>query len=396
MTLLLLRYRLRIFLRLLRDHFFTLFVLAPMIVAGVLYTIQPGVEMFLAAVRAPDWSVPESAVMIAVGVVAWTALFWPSAVNEVAPTRSAENYLDALPVPPFGRFLVGFMGQTCRNAVLGVVLLIAWSPETLKAPAPYLFSALAAGLQLALVLLHRRYGMSASRSSSSRVGNETKTAKPRRRSILTLPHRMGEVRPQLERDLLLTRRLFSPAVPFALAGALTAMALAWSVRDSAGPRWAAEIVLSGCAVATLVLSSLAPLLLRSQVPRFWLEQTSPVDPDSIWRTKLWFAAIVSTPPLLISLPLLSALPGEGFAVLALQALVVTLSVSSMVGLLMFEVADRPVLGLTLAGLLGTAFAGTYVLFWEYTIWMGVLHAYVAHQLAGRARETAGRLGGPAL
>ena len=395
MTLLLLRYRLRIFLRLLRDHFFTLFVLAPMIVAGVLYTIQPAVDMFAAAVRARNWSFPELVVIVTAGFGAWTALFWPSAVNEIAPTRTAENYLDALPVSPLGRLLVSFLGQICRNAIVVVVLLIAWSPETLQAPAPYLFSVFAAGMQLAFVLVHRRYGMAEGRTSS-KFETRSRSTRPRQRSGISLPRRLGEVRPQLRRDLLLTRRLFSPAVPFALAAALTAMALAWTVRNSAGPRWTAEIVLAGCALATLALSSLAPLLLRLQIPRFWLEQTSPVDPDSIWKTKIWFAAIVSIPPLLISIPLLAALPDESFAVVALQALVVTLSVSSIVALLMFEVADRPVLGLTLAGLLGTAFAGTYVLFWEYTIWMGALHAYAVHHLAVRARETAGRLGGPAL
>ena len=174
------------------------------------------------------------------------------------------------------------------------------------------------------------------------------------------------------------------------------MSSAWTLRDSAGARWSAPIVLAGCALAALALSSLAPLLLRLQIPRFWLERSSPVQADSIWKAKVWYASLVSIPPALAAAPALASLPGENFAILAAQALLVVLAVSSAVALLMFEAADRPALGLTQAGLLGCGFAGSYVLFWEYLPWVGLLHAYALHVLANRARQTAARVGGPPL
>ena len=428
MTLLLLRYRLRIFLRLLRDRFFTLFVLAPLILGGVFYTLQPAAAMLAERVQWSSRSFVEQFLLTALGLAAWTAAFWPSAVRETAPAGGAAACLDALPVPAAARFHVAFAAQFLRNAGFAALLLALWAPASLRGPAPYVFAAAAAGLQLALVSIYLSKGKAAAAvlglgltaaaaaawtafpgilaaaaawaAARWLSGGHRQTAPrsaPRRRrgglSMLRLP---DEIRPQLLRDLLLTRRFFSPAVFFAAAGALAALSSAWTLRDSAGARWSAPIVLAGCALAALALSSLAPLLLRLQIPRFWLERSSPVQADSIWKTKVWYASLISIPPALAAAPALASLPGENFAVLAAQALLVVLAVSSAVALLMFEAADRPALGLTQAGLLGCGFAGSYVLFWEYLPWVGLLHAYALHVLANRARQTAARVGGPPL
>ncbi len=429
MTLLLLRYRLRIFLRLLRDRFFTLFVLAPLILGGVFYTIYPAAAMLAEMVRRPGRSFVEQFVLFAFGLTAWTAVFWPSAVREIAPKRGAAAYLDVLPVPASTRFHVAFAVRFFWNAVFAVLFLAVWSPDRLRTPAPYAFAALAAGLQLALVAIYLLRGKAATavlglgltaaaagawlalpgiavaalawavaRDLSGGHGQAApQSMTRRRRHSLTVLRSPGEIRPQLLRDLLLIRRFFSPAVFFAAAGALAALTLAWTVRDSAGARWTAAIVLAGGALAALALSSLAPLLLRWQIPRFWLERSSPVQPDSIWKVKIWFTALLSIPLLLAVIPMLASLPGENnFAVLAAQALIVVLTVSSSVALLMFEAAEHPVLGLTPAGLLGFGFAGSYVLFWEYLPWIGLLHAYALHILADRARQTVARIGGAPL
>ncbi len=432
MTLLLLRYRLRIFLRLLRDRFFTLFVLAPMIFGGVFYTLQPAAAMLAEKIRGADLPLGGQFALAALGLAAWTAGFWPSAVREIAPARTAAACLDALPVPAAARFHVAFAAQFLRNAACAALLLAAWAPEYLRGPAPYIFAALAAGLQLALVRLYLRHGRAAAAVlgpvliaaaagvwmtlsataaavlawAAARIlsgGHAAAPAAPTRRSLprkrrsrLALPRRLGEIRPQLLRDLLLTRRFFSPAVFFAGAAALSALAASWTARNSAGPRWAAAIVLAGCALAALALSSLAPLLLRRQIPRFWLERSSPIQADSIWKTKVWYASLVSIPPALAALPMLAALPGGNFAASAAQAPLVVLAVSSAAALFMFEAADRPALGLALAGLVGFGFAGSYVLFWEYLPWVGLLHVYALHILANRARQTAARIGGPPL
>ncbi len=420
------------FLRLLRDRFFTLFVLAPMIFGGVFYTIRPAGALLAETVLWSSRSFVEQVVLTAFGLAAWTAAFWPSTLREIAPARAAAACLDALPVPASARFHVAFAVCFFRNAVFAALLLAAWSPDHLRGPAPYAFSALAAGLQLALVSVYRFQGKTAAavlglgltaaaagawtalpaalaaalawaaaRSLSGGqplelAAGSRQSMSRRRRGSLAAPRRPGAIRSQLLRDLLLTRRFFSPAVFFAAAGALAALALAWDLRDSAGARWSAAIVLAGCALAALALSSLAPLLLRWQIPRFWLERSSPVQADSIWKTKVRYASFVSLPPALVALPMLAALPGENFAVLAAQAPVVALTVSSAVVLLMFEAVDRPALGLTLAGLLGFGFAGSYVLFWEYAPWVVLLHAYALHALANRARQTAARVGGPPL
>lgn len=432
MTFFLLRYRLLLFLRLLREHFFTLFVLAPTILGGVFYTLHPAGAVLAETVLRAGRPFPEQLVLTLLGLAAWTAVFWPSTVREIAPARSAAACLDALPVPASARFHVAFAVCFLRNTILAALLLAVWSPEHLRGPAPYAFAVLAAGLQLALVALCLAYGKAAaavlgfgliaaaaaawsafpgilaaalgwaasrllacSRPMTSAAG-AGQAAPPRRRAGFALPRRLGAIRPQLLRDLLLTRRFFSPAVFFAAAGALAALGSAWTLRAAAGPRWSAAIVLAGCALAALALSSLAPLLFRFQIPRFWLERSSPAPTDSIWKTKLCYASLVSLPLLPVALAALAALPGGNFAVSAAQAPIVIFTMSSAAALLMFEAADRPALGLTLAALLGFGFAGSYVLFWEYLPWIAALHIYALHAFANRARHTAARVGGPLL
>ena len=432
MTLFLLRYRLRMFLRLLRDRFFTAFVLAPMILGGVFYTVHPAASALAETVLRAGRPFPEPFALTLLGLAAWTAVFHPSTANEIAPARTAAACLEALPVPASARFHVAFAVCFLRNALLAALLLAVWAPEHLRGTAPYAFSALAAGLQLAIAALYLTRGKTAAAVAGlgltaaaavawtalpaipaaalgwaaayrlagrhpppSGAGSGRSETRPRRGGF-ALPRRLGAVRPQLLRDLLLTRRFFSPAVFLAAAGAVASLGAAWTLRAAAGPRWSAAVVLAGCALAALALSSLAPLLLRWQIPHFWLERSAPVQADSIRQTKVWHASIVALPLLPVAFAALAALPGGNLAVSAAQAPLVIFAVSSAVALLMFETADRPALGLMPAALLGFGFAGSYVLFWPYLPWIAALHAYALHALANRARQTAARIGGPPL
>ncbi len=200
----------------------------------------------------------------------------------------------------------------------------------------------------------------------------------------------------LARDLRLTLRGFVPATAVSIA--LAALCLAGGFLG--GPRleeaWRALAAQLGVALACVSLSALAPLMLARQIPTSWIELSSGAAPEALWKAKNQLALAVSAPALLLGLALgwTLGLDGLEYAAFAARIAMSWLTVGTVLGLLAFEIAPSPALGLLLGGLFSIGLCGFYALpdYWPIGVF---LYAYVMHYLKERAEHTAGRLGAQA-
>ncbi len=193
---------------------------------------------------------------------------------------------------------------------------------------------------------------------------------------------------QVGRDLALVLRRFSHAVPLAFGLALVADAAALAAL--ADPRlpelWRQRLAVAGLTLSVLAVIALLPFLLKHQLPRFWIEKSTGVDFEQIWRAKLWTAALLATAPVLAGIVILLAapLPAAAKGAAVLQLLAAAWIVTSIVALSVFEIAAQPLLGLLFGSLLGLALAALFV-FYPQAWWLwAVAYLWVASQVAGRA------------
>ncbi len=210
--------------------------------------------------------------------------------------------------------------------------------------------------------------------------------------VLSLLHRWLGARPlaaQITRDLILVARRFSPAVVLAAGIAVTAQGLALSLLldDNLPMLWRQRLAVSGFSLSVLAMVALVPFLLKHQLPRFWIEKTTGVELEQIWKAKLWTAAVLGLIPagfgsiVLLMAPNLGA-TAKGIALL--QLLAATWIITSILGLAVFEIAAQPVLGLIFGSLVASALAALIV-FYPHAWWLWLIfHGYAAGQIAGRA------------
>lgn len=196
---------------------------------------------------------------------------------------------------------------------------------------------------------------------------------------------------QLRRDWKLTARIFSPAVHvasalavlFPLAGAAAAG------RFELDAVWSARAIGFGCCFGALAICALGPLLLKHQLPYYWMDSSCGLPIESIWRSKLWFTRSLGLAPLTASCAaaLVSGRFGPGeFAVVAFQCALAAFTISSFTGVMAFEIADDPVLGITLSGAVSLSLAGLFVVVPEYSLlWLAFL-AYALAKMGERVEE----------
>jgi len=203
---------------------------------------------------------------------------------------------------------------------------------------------------------------------------------------------------QLTRDLRLTLRGFSPAVYVAGAAALLcelAGVSAW-LGGWIPAQWMPMFLLLCLALATLSLSAIAPLLLEFELPRMWLEQGAGVDPATMWKSKMFLAGVLSCPAYLATVAVIFGYEADVFsaAYLAFRALLVWLTTASVIGVLAFEIAPAPILGMLLGGVFAVGLSGMYAIADVWPVGL-FLYAYLMNGLMQRATATASRLGGEA-
>ncbi len=193
---------------------------------------------------------------------------------------------------------------------------------------------------------------------------------------------------QVGRDVALVLRRFSQAVPLA-AGIwllLDGVALAVLADSRLPDLWRQRLAVAGLCLSVLAVVALVPFLLKHQLPRFWIEKSTGVDLEQIWKAKLWTATLLAGAPVLAGTVILLLAPfslaERGTAIL--QLLAAAWIVTSIVALAVFEIAAQPLLGLLFGALLGLALSALFV-FYPRAWWLwAALYVYVAAQIAGRA------------
>lgn len=295
---------------------------------------------------------------------------------------------------------------------LGEALLLPWwaaaaqleavAASALGLPLPgraaaapwFLLVELALGATLARVLYLRwRSGDLETAGHLTRGGS---VVRRRISDLLLAPGRRrlgGAVAVQVGRDLLLVLRRFSPAVHLAAAGTI----LLWMAAVAALPEgvaWGEPLGVFLAILAVYPPAALVPFLLRHQLASGWLERSSGVDPETVWKAKLWSARLLALPALAGSAAVVAWLatrPGRvdplelGVVGVLLQLLAGGWIVASFLGVAVFETAEHPFLGLLFASLAGLALAALLV-FVPRVAWMWVV-LYVFGQGAVASRAT---------
>ncbi|MBA3439568.1 MAG: hypothetical protein H0T92_06845 [Pyrinomonadaceae bacterium] len=209
-----------------------------------------------------------------------------------------------------------------------------------------------------------------------------------RAGLTGLLHRRGidrAVAAQLARDLQLTIRTFSSAVYVAAGTAALWLIVLLTVlitdllpegqnspfdvgSDWLSNTWLPPVMATkfACVFAVASLAALLPILVAYQIPYFWLERAAGTTAERMWEAKMWYTRLVSMPvpfaawligwasgevPFVYSLPLL-------FECLWLWWLV-----SSLIGLLCFEMPAQPGLAIILMMTLGLGFGLLVALAW---------------------------------
>lgn len=204
---------------------------------------------------------------------------------------------------------------------------------------------------------------------------------------------------QLARDLKLTLRAFSTAVyvVFAVA-ALWALALTVTLATNFLPdvsfdsgwldaTWLphAIAVKIACVLAVISLASLLPLLIAYELPLMWLERSVGTTGLDIWRSKLWYARMVTIPaPWVVWLAgvITGKIPGFYVLPLLLECLWLWWLVSTVMGALSFEMPTRPDLAIIVAGTLGFAMGLLASLLWPVGL---IAYPQAMHSLTDRGR-----------
>lgn len=191
----------------------------------------------------------------------------------------------------------------------------------------------------------------------------------------------------LLRDLILTFRFFSAAVYLSFAFAIIfQISLILLAKRTDYP---VEIIAQGVvSLTSFALAALAPALVKHQLPFLWLERSLPVAGQDMYWSKVIYAGLVSLPTTFISFFIsltLKSFDLETGAFLFFQLILLWLTVSSLVGVLCFEIAARPGLAIPFIGIASLAIAILVIQVWW--IWF-ILYPYSMDKLQVRARERA--------
>ncbi|MCP4657715.1 MAG: hypothetical protein GY856_20095 [bacterium] len=208
--------------------------------------------------------------------------------------------------------------------------------------------------------------------------------------------RAGPLTAQLVRDVLLVVRRFSPAVHLAVVSALATELLVLLVLPAVAPDplWLRRFALAGCVVAILSMVALVPLVLKHELPRFWIEKSSGVELAQIARTKLWLARLLALPTWVAGTAVLVALPSGSTAEVGISILQLAASawiVASTIGLAAFEIAAQPLLGLAFSSLIALALAALMIFYpqgwWLWAIFYVVVAGKLSERTTRRVRFT---------
>jgi hypothetical protein len=373
---LILKVKWRLAVRLLRDNLFDALVLAPIILYGALLAVGPQVQRLLVGLaRHPFWGFLGPHQIVLVLVAAKLLLSWRRLLESLAPQTSPDAYLLSLPIRRFDRYSVVFLFRCLSNLVflLGLSVFLNLSQgEEREFPWLLGIAMVASSVEVGLGLLRVEVLPRIAHALSLRLHS----LPTRRRGVisgvgmlmrLALRRHLPEgLQALVVRDVLLTLRFFSFGVVLHFIGAMLWMVvminLLGEVREDARAVQVVTGMTTAFGVACLAL--LTPRLLKFQLPYWWMERSTSMPLDFIWRAKIWHANVISFMfPLVVvgvRLWMVPASPAQAVLVLIEQVLTGIL-VASFAGALIFETHEQPWLGALFSGLGATAFALIMVL-----------------------------------
>jgi hypothetical protein len=373
---LILRVKCRLAIRLLRDNLFDAFVLAPIIVYGAFLAVGPHVQRLLVGLTShPFWGFQGPQQIVIVLVAAKLLLSWRRLIEALAPQTSPDACLLSLPIRRIERYACVFLFRCLSNWVflLGLSVFLNLSQgEGRGLPWLLCIAMVASSVEVGLGLLRVEVLPRIAHALSLRLHS----LPTRQRGIvsgvgmlmrLALRRHLPEgLRALVVRDVLLTLRFFSFGVVLHFIGALLCLALMMNLLGEVREDARAVQVVTGMTTAFGVacLALLTPRLLKFQLPYWWLERSTSMPADFIWRAKIWHANVISFIfPLVVVSVRVSMLPtSTSQAVLVLVEQVLTgILVASFAGALIFETHEQPWLGALFSGLGATAFALIMVL-----------------------------------
>jgi hypothetical protein len=362
--------------RLLRDNLFDALVLAPIILYGAFLAVGPQVQRLLAGLAShPFWGFLGPQQIVLLSVAAKLLVSWRRLVEALAPQTSPDAYLLSLPIRPIERYAVVFLLRCLSNFVflLGLSVFLNLSHDEADGFRWLLrIATVASSVEVALALLRLEVLPLIAHALSLRLhdlptrpGGVTSGIGLLMRRALRR-HLPEGLRALVVRDVLLTLRFFSFGVVLHFIGALLCLAVMMNLLREVREDARAVQVVTGMTTAFGVacLALLTPRLLKYQLPYWWLERSTSMPADFIWRAKIWHANIISFlfPLVVVSvrISILPTSPAEAGLVLVEQVLTGIL-VASFAGALIFETHQQPWLGALFSGLGATAFALIMVL-----------------------------------
>jgi len=372
---LILRVKCRLAIRLLRDNLFDAFVLAPIILCGAFVAVGPQVQRLLIRLAShPFWGFLGPQQIVLVLVAAKLLLSWRRLLEALAPQTSPDAYLLSLPIRRIERYADVFLFRCLSNLLFLFGLSVFFNLQREGRGFPWLLriAMLATSVELGLGILRVEVLPQIASALSLRLHS----LPTRRRGIISgagmlmrqaLRRHLPEgLRALVVRDVLLTLRFFSFGVVLHFIGALLCLAvmmnLLHEVREDARAVQVVTGMTTAFGVASLAL--LTPRLLKFQLPYWWLERSTSMPADFIWRAKIWHANVISLifPIVVVSvrISMLPTSPAQASLVLIEQVLTGIL-VASFAGALIFETHQQPWLGALFSGLGATAFALIMVL-----------------------------------
>lgn len=195
----------------------------------------------------------------------------------------------------------------------------------------------------------------------------------------------------VRRDVLLTARMFSTAVFFALGisllvGLLQALVMYRSLLPRSllprGPAQAYEDLFSAtwlpavlfikiaCVVSIAATMSLLPVLINYQSAYLWLERVSGVSGKTLLETKVWYARLIAFPVVVFIVVTGTvvgiaqhAIPWSYVLPLFAECAWIWWMSTTLAGLLAFEIADRPELSVPLILIVDIAAGGFAAAVW---------------------------------
>ena len=154
--------------------------------------------------------------------------------------------------------------------------------------------------------------------------------------------------------------------------------------------WAPPVIATKvtCALSLAALSSVIPVLIAYELPHMWLERAAGTTGLDLLRSKIWYSRILTlVTPLVVwgAGVLTGTIPFSYIFPLLAECLWLWWLMSSLMGVLSFEMPTRPDLAIIVNGTIGLAIGLVSAMVWPLGL---ILYPQAMHSLTERGRQRA--------